>query len=178
MSQARTLTDLLDRLARLHLASRRDDALNPAQAAALDYLARANRFSRMPSAVADYLAATRGTVSQTLKALAAKSLIVEQADPADGRARRYDLTDSGRALAATLHEPPGLALSADETAAAIAALQTLLTGFLSARGGRSFGLCHSCRHHGARNGAPYCRLLDLPLAGGEPDQICREHEAA
>ena len=83
MSQSRTLTDLLDRLARLHLASRRDDALNPAQAAALDYLARANRFSRMPSAVADYLAATRGTVSQTLKALAAKGLIVEQADPAD-----------------------------------------------------------------------------------------------
>ena len=172
------LTDLLDRLSRLHLSERRDEDLNPAQIAALDYLARANRFSRMPSAVADYLASTRGTVSQTLKALARKGLIREHPGETDKRARRYDLTSEGQSALARLPGPPGLDLPPHRIAQTEAALRQLLEAMLQARGRRSFGLCKTCRHHGARDGAPYCALLDLPLQPEETGQICLEHAAA
>ena len=63
MTPQTEVTLLLDRLARLHAARRRAVMLTDAQCAALDYLARANRFSRSPSVIADYLATTRGTAS-------------------------------------------------------------------------------------------------------------------
>jgi DNA-binding MarR family transcriptional regulator len=38
-------------------------------------ISRANRFSRTPAAVADYLASTRGTVSRTLASLESKGYL-------------------------------------------------------------------------------------------------------
>ena len=55
--EAAHLIDRLERLARLGDAP---GGINPAQWKALRYLARANRFSRTPAALADYLASTRG----------------------------------------------------------------------------------------------------------------------
>jgi hypothetical protein len=63
------INDLVERLARLSAADNWAEALNPPQRAALSYLSRANRLSRCPSHVADYMAVTRGTASQTLKSL-------------------------------------------------------------------------------------------------------------
>jgi len=62
---------------------------------ALSYLARANRFSRAPSQVATYLSATRGTISQTLKALARKELIAEHRSQVDKRSISYGITTKG-----------------------------------------------------------------------------------
>jgi DNA-binding MarR family transcriptional regulator len=89
----RFISDLIDRLGRLNAAEEWNGPLNPSQFAALSYLARANRFSRAPSHVADYLATTRGTASQTLKALARKELIAESRLEEDKRSIRYDVTD-------------------------------------------------------------------------------------
>ena len=58
---------LIERLAKITTAVDWQDGLNPAQYNALSYLALANRYSRSPSHVADYLCTTRGTASQTLK---------------------------------------------------------------------------------------------------------------
>ncbi len=93
------LRSLLDRTSRLLQAGHRTGDLNPPQVAALAYLSRANRFSRSPSQVADYLSATRGTVSQTLHALEGKGLIVPVRSDQDRRSLRYDLTEGrpGRA---------------------------------------------------------------------------------
>ncbi len=63
---------LIERLDRLVRSGESGHGLNPAQWEALRYLARANRFSRNPAALADYLGSTRGTVSQTLIALEQK----------------------------------------------------------------------------------------------------------
>ena len=177
IAMTNALPDLLERLSRLHLAERRTDDLNPAQIAALDYLGRANRFSRMPSAVADYLAATRGTVSQTLKALARKGLVDETRSDTDRRARRYDLTEAGRAALARLPQPATPDLPDDGIARAETALRHLLEAMLQARGGRSFGLCRTCTHHRRRDGGAHCALLDLPLRPEEADQICQDHAA-
>src|SRR3546814_7076019 len=54
---------LLDRLSRLTRELQFVDGLNPAQWEALRFLATANKYSRSPTALAEYLGATKGTVS-------------------------------------------------------------------------------------------------------------------
>jgi DNA-binding MarR family transcriptional regulator len=174
------LRALLERLARVSAAEAWDAGLNPAQGAALAYLARANRFSRAPSQVADYLGATRGTVSQTLKALQRKGLIREEPDGADGRRIAYHLTDEGRAALAAQRLPEGVleGLAPADAEALERGATALLRGLLAARGGRSFGLCRTCRHHRAWSPAPRCALLKIDLAPDEAEQICHEHAPA
>ena len=86
------ITALLERLARMLLTDGHSGGLKPAQWEALRYLARANRFSRTPGALASYLGSTKGTVSQTLMALERGGLVVKGTNPGDGRSVRVDLT--------------------------------------------------------------------------------------
>ena len=86
------IRDLIERIARLNSADEWTDDLNPTQWSALSYLSQANQFSRSPSQVAEFMAATRGTVSQTLKALARKELIIEIRSQIDRRWISYDVT--------------------------------------------------------------------------------------
>ena len=162
---------LLDRMARLMQAGAWARGLNPAQASALAYLARANRFSRSPSHVADYLGTTRGTASQTLQALARKGLV--QADPswADRRSVSYRVTAQGRSADETEALPPGL--SSPEQATLDHLLERMARGLTA--GGRSFGLCASCTYH--RPG-PACALMQIALAPEEAHQLCHEHQPA
>jgi len=171
--------DLIDRLSRLHAAGMRADDLNPTQIAALNYLARANRFSRSPSMVADYLATTRGTASQTVKTLVRKGMVEETAVAGDKRALLLSLTDSGRSalrrnedLIAALESLP------DEVTENLhEGLKTLAQSLLSARGGRSFGVCRGCCHHVVEKSGAYCALLKVTLLPEEADQICFEYAA-
>lgn len=175
MSSQTEVMLLLDRIARLHAARRRAVALTDAQCAALDYLARANRFSRSPSVIAEYLATTRGTTSQTLKALADKGLIVDEPTDGDRRQRRYALTDSGRALVESWFPSTGEA----ETAVALAAAKTLLQSLVAGTGGKTFGLCRDCRYHLAGPGGErVCGLLKMTLALEEAGQLCHEFAEA
>lgn len=178
MTRASDLPELLLRLSRLAEAEGWDRGLNPAQAAALAYLARANRFSRAPSHLADWLGATRGTVSQTLKSLAARGLVAEGPAPRDRRSISYALTESGQAavagadgLVAALADLP--ATQADQAAETLAAL---LRGLLDKRGHRPFGLCRNCRHHrpALAGGSAFCSLLSVSLEAAETTQICAE----
>ncbi len=93
------LHTLIDRLSRVLASDDWADGLNPAQRSALSFLARANRFSRSPSHLADYMCTTRGTASQTLKALAGKELIERDAPTGDKRSIAYRLTASGAKIA-------------------------------------------------------------------------------
>ncbi len=173
------LRPLLDRLCRLATPDTWARGLNPPQAMALGYLVQANRFSRAPSQVADFLGATRGTVSQTLKALARKGLIEERPDQRDRRRVSYEPTAAGRSAIGMGDDLDRVlsGLGDDEAATLETALRRLLTGVLADRGGRTFGLCRTCRFHNSRDGVPQCGLLDMVLAPGEEDQICHEHAA-
>lgn len=172
------IRDLLDRLGRAIASEDWGESLNPAQRGALAHLAQANRFSRSPSHVADYLCTTRGTASQTLKALEKKGLIARAGSEKDRRSIAYEITPAGRKA---LGQPSdfdmalGQVDSADGTALEDA-LAALLTEQLKARGFRSFGLCKTCKHHQRMGKSAYCRLLDLPLKAEESEQICHEHE--
>lgn len=171
--------ELIERLGRVAAAESWGAGLmNPTQRAALSYLARANRFSRRPSAVADYLAATKGTVSQTLLALERKGLTTRIASETDGRSARYDLTPAGRAALDGRAEMVEalISLGAAEGRRLVDLLERALLAALAARGDRAFGVCRTCRHFlNEAGGGPRCGLLEVALAAGEPDKICFEH---
>jgi DNA-binding MarR family transcriptional regulator len=182
--EAAHLIDRLERLARLSEAA---DRLNPAQWESLRYLARANRFSRTPAALADYLASTRGTVSRTLTSLESKGYVSRQPSPRDGRS--VDLVLTGRAERA-LERDPLLAMAADIERATAGQAAELLDGLrrtlrdaIARNNGRAFGACFSCRHFRAdfRAASPtphYCALLNEPLSDGDSQAICIEQEPA
>lgn len=173
---AKDVRPLLDRLSRLVASEDWSNGLNPAQMAALDYLGRANRFSRAPSHLAEYLQATRGTVSQTLIALERKGLVRSRPSEKDKRSLDYELTEAGRdRLAGSRQDRVDDALSEAERAQLAGLLSKILTTALAARGYRRFGLCRTCGHHQPRPDGGYCALLAVSLAAGEEQQICHEH---
>ncbi len=180
MMQTEQIRALINRLARLDSAQIWDGALNPAQRAALDYLARANRFSRSPSHVADFLGSTRGTTSQTLKALMRKGFVAEERSDMDKRSISYQLTATGRMMVGT----KSLLLTAlegtpeDDLSHIEASMQRLLNTAVRKNGSKPFGICRTCRHFKPVGAAGYCKLLHVALDPAETEQICHEQEPA
>ena len=181
------MAGLIERIGRLTRAREAAGGLNPAQWEALRYLSRANAFSRSPSAVADFLATTRGTVSQTLIALEGKGLLRKSVSDRDRRGATLDVTDAGLKLLRTL-DP------ADDLVRALAnlpplhatlmaqALSRVLGALLEARGGKAFGACAACRNF-ARDafpdgaGGPHrCGRFDAPLTAEEAALTCAAFE--
>jgi len=180
------LYDYLERLTSLMRVWCREHPLlaelPPIQVSALQYLARCNHYSNTPLGVTDYLGLTKGTVSQSLKALEAKGLIRKQPDEHDKRSVHLELTEEGRALIVELTPPAFLREAAAAMGARADELERLLKELLITIQRReqvpSFGLCHSCRFHQQRNGGPFCGLTQEPLAREAVALICREHQAA
>lgn len=174
----RRIKDLIERLGRISAADEWGDDINPTQWTALSYLARANRFSRSPSHVADFMATTRGTVSQTLKSLARKGLITENRSEHDKRSISYSITEKGEMLfnkTSTIEEAV-LRLSGQEVSTLLTGLEALARAALKQRGYRSFGVCDTCGYHRKEPGGGYCNLLKLPLSPTDTKQICHEHK--
>ena len=155
--------------------------LNPAQWEALRFIARANRYSRSPGAIARYLGTTRGTVSQTLIALEAKGYIRRLRCDADRRSLIVDLTDTGRALIE--NDPLCLVLKAAgaldcEAQSRLAdGLDGLARAVQTAKGMPEFGPCLDCVHFcpsKAENESCHCALTDEPIPAGETAKICVE----
>jgi MarR family transcriptional repressor of emrRAB len=71
---------------------------------ALRFLARANRFSRTPSALADYIGLTRATATQIVKVLEDRSLVVRRPSDRDKRSVVLCMTAQGERLLAQ-HDP-------------------------------------------------------------------------
>jgi DNA-binding MarR family transcriptional regulator len=170
---------LLDRVLRISAAEDWTEDISPSQRAVLSYLSRANRFSRAPSQVTDYLGATRGTVSQTLKTLARKGLVSERRSEIDKRSISYEISANGlTALKRRTTIDSALGQLADKSAKALTeSLHEVMRHILKARDGRSFGICETCRYHRKDNGGAYCALLDEKLSAREFIEICHEHEA-
>ena len=185
MNPSDDITLLLERLSRVLHNESHAAGLKPTQWEALRFLARANRFSRSPSAVTVYLGMTKGTVSQTLNALERKGLIRKKTDPGNRRTVQLELTDGALAL---LQRDPleNLLQSASRLQPAeqrrlATDLGELLRDMLKRRGGRPFGVCKTCRFFqaDAPAGAPHrCGLLNVPLTENDSERICIEQETA
>lgn len=172
--------ELINRLARLDAAAAWEGELNPSQRAILDYLKHANKFSRSPSNIAEYLGTTRGTVSQSLKSLGLKGYVTEHRSAADKRALRFDLSDKG--VEASLQRSDVVASVAKLGAEEHTALQNMLTALvedlLAKNNGRVFGLCKNCVHFSTHGNQHHCNLLSVNLTADDAAQICHEQKPA
>jgi DNA-binding MarR family transcriptional regulator len=188
MAEPVNLATLIDRLGRITHALQFSTGLNPAQWEALRYLARANRYSASPSALAQYLGTTKGTVSQTLISLETKGYVNRVRGEPDGRSVRLELTDQGRAVLA--HDPlrmveeAGLSLPEGQRTAAMTALESLIQGLCTREGLASFGSCGDCGHLEnkppcAQAGRPCtCGLNGDPLSPEDLSRICVDFRPA
>ena len=178
----RSIAELVLHLGRIASGEGLVERLTPVQWTALRYFARANRFSRTPSAFAAFHGTTRGTASQTIKNLETQGYLTRLRSEADGRSARLDLTDKARAIlvndrfAAVVRAadalPPGVRSDFAN------ALQRMLGQVASERGKPPFGTCASCKHLEGdgccREGqAPYaCGFASGPLLLEELDELC------
>lgn len=176
MKDATHIREMIVRLARLEAAGSWDGDLNPAQRAALSYLSKANRFSRSPSHIADYLGTTRGTTSQSLKALVRKGYLTEYQSESDRRSISFSLTRSGTKVAQTESQLDTAiaALSEKKREALSLHLKDVLRSVVATTSGQSFGICKDCVYHQLSSQSAFCKLLELPLEPSERDQICVE----
>ena len=69
-----------------------DLGLQPVHLEALHFLSICNRYSDTPMAVTDYLGATKGTVSQTLKVLETKGYLTKVVDVKDRRVQHLKVS--------------------------------------------------------------------------------------
>src|SRR2546427_2958984 len=149
---ARETAELLLQVGRLVQAEGYDGELSPAQWMALRFFARANSFSRTPSAFAEFQATTRGTASQAIKALEAGGYLVRQRSEADGRSVSLRLTNKGKkALARDPFEVLVRAvdsLDAKERTEMQHTLHKVLTTVAASGAHRCFGVCQDCTYLG------------------------------
>jgi DNA-binding MarR family transcriptional regulator len=179
---SRSAAELIVHLGRLAYTDGVVCGLTPAQWAALRYYAWANRFSRTPSAFAEYHGTTRGTASQITKTLVAQGHLARTRSKTDGRSARLDLTDKGRTILAddpfrALVRAVG-ALSSGSRDRLGRTLERLLSQVAHQRCKHPFGSCTTCDHLEGdgqrRHGQPpyRCGFVGEPLTEAEFQQLC------
>src|SRR5499427_8714555 len=182
---AREMAELLLQVGRLVQAEGYDGELSPAQWMALRYFARANPFSRNPSAFAEFQATTRGTATQAIKALEAGGYLVRQRSKVDGRSVSLRLTDKGNE--ALVRDPFEVlvraveSLDARERTAMHHALHQVLTTVAASGARRRFGVCQDCAYLGremcrnptsAGSSALECLLFGVPIQSEDAGLLC------
>jgi DNA-binding MarR family transcriptional regulator len=181
----RETAELLLLVGRLVQANGYDGELSPAQWMALRFFARANSFSRTPSAFAEFQATTRGTASQAIKALEAGGYLVRQRSQADGRSVTLRLTDKGHEAVA--RDPFEVlvravdSLNAQEQTAMRDALHHVLTTIAASGAHQHFGVCQDCAYLGgetycdstrASQSALGCLLFGVPMEPHDASLLC------
>ena len=179
------LAHLLDRLGRAVHNLQFTDGLNPAQWGALRFINRAKPATCKPSALADYLGTTKGTISQTLKSLENKGLVRRMAETKDRRVVRLELTQAGQA---TLEKDPlwQLEAAAAEMPEDVVTATRLLSQYVKTLQGRCglkpFGVCSECGHFGgdicSQETVTRCGLTGELIEAQEVEQICASFKAA
>lgn len=167
----------LERLARLMRSAAHAEGLIPAQWEALRYLSRANQFSNSPGALARYLDATKGTVSQTVQALETKGLIAKRARDGDERSIALHVTDAGVALLSRdplLNVVKAIDDLGGKTKRRMArGLESVLGSEITRLDAAHFGTCKTCKHFTREGEAqPQCSKLATALLFSELDRLC------
>jgi DNA-binding MarR family transcriptional regulator len=168
------LVTLIERLTRLLRAAEHGAELIPAQWEALRYLSRANRFSNTPTAITRYLGATKGTISQTVKALERKGYIGKETRADERRSVSLTITPKGED-ALKRSSWVALAASADDIKGKTRrrmqkGLEALLAEVVQQGQHPQFGSCPSCRHLEAEK--PFCRFFQQQLVQDELELLC------
>src|SRR5450759_743782 len=182
---ARETAELLVQVGRLVQAEGYDGELSPAQWMALRFFARANLFSRNPSAFAEFQATTRGTATQTIKSLETGGYLVRQPSKADKRSVSLRLTSKGKK--ALGRDPFEIlvrvvnSLDAKERTAMRRALRQVVSTLATNGAHREIGVCRDCTHFGREMSgnlpstslsAAECLLLRVPIQPEDAGLLC------
>ena len=169
------LVEMLLHLGRIAHCDAPAAGLTAAQWTVLRYLNGANRFSRTPSAFAEFHGTTRGTASQTIKNLVAQGYLSQTRSTTDGRSTRLELTDRAQEI---LDRDPfeDLARALDGLPKGVReqfanTLQRVLCQVAQEKAKHPFGTCQSCTHLQGR-AAFVCTFLDEKLSSDEIGQFC------
>ncbi|MCP4330803.1 MAG: MarR family transcriptional regulator [Alphaproteobacteria bacterium] len=180
------VAELIDRISRTTRQLEFDVGLNPAQWEALRFLSRANRISRTPGGLAQFLNTTRGTASQTLIALASKGYVHKVPCDTDRRVTCLELTDSGEELLKADPLKRINELTADLPnnleSSLVDGLNRLLGRLNAKQGCKQFGVCRTCsyleRDLDIVPDAPHrCGLTGDPLRQTDTALICVNHKS-
>ncbi len=179
---SRVIAELILHLGRIASGDGVIEGLTPVQWTVLRYFARANRFSRTPSAFAAFHGTTRGTASQAIKNLAEQGYLKQKVSETDGRSVRLDLTDKARAIIA---DSPleALVRAADVLPPGVRGhFSTILhrmMGHVATETGKPlFGTCERCEYlesdHRGEEGLALraCGLFSEPLNERELGELC------
>lgn len=184
---ATRIAQLVDRLARLTRELQYCSGLNPAQWEALRFLGRANRQSRTPSGLAEFLCTTKGTASQTLISLEQKGYVSRSKGSSDRRQVALELTPAGHEL---LQRDPimGVAevatrLGPDIGGPLVRGLTALLHDMQVRAGVKEFGVCAECTLNCVSTEAVEpksreCGLTGEPIAAADTDRHCINYKSA
>jgi len=179
---SRAIAELVLQLGRIASGEALVEGLTPVQWAGLRYFARANRFSRTPSAFAAFHGTTRGTASQTIKNLEAQGYLTRMRSETDRRSVHLVLTEKARAILENdLFE--SLVRAADTLPPGVHgqfanALQRMVGQVALERGIPTFGSCASCTHlegddcSRQRQESYVCGFSSEPLLLEELDGVC------
>ena len=182
---ARETAELLVQVGRLVQAEGYDGELSPAQWMALRFFARANLFSRNPSAFAEFQATTRGTATQTIKSLEAGGYLVRQPSKVDKRSVSLRLTSKGKKTLA--RDPFEIlvrvvdSLDVKERAAMRRALRQVVSTLATNGAHREIGVCQDCTYFGREKSgnlpstslrAAECLFLGVPVPPEDEGLLC------
>lgn len=157
-----------------------DLGLQPVHLQALSYLAKCNRYSDTPAAVTDFLGATKGTVSQTLKVLEKKAYITKITDPGDKRVQHLQVSQSGLEVLASCLPPSAFNKAGDmidemDANQLVDLLTRMLREMQKANQSKTFGVCKTCHFYRTGETRNWCGLTKEELSPSDSEKICREH---
>ena len=179
------LERLLERIGEVSRAMRWQEAtgsgISPLQLRILGFVSDHAGQSVGVARLAEELQVTKPTVSDSVKLLVDRGLLVRKPDPLDGRGHTLRLTAAGlKHLPAA--EPFAAALAMlprQERETLLLALMRLLEALLSSGEVQVQRMCWTCAHYsGDRQGKHHCLLLRKDLAVSELRTDCPEHELA
>jgi MarR family transcriptional regulator, negative regulator of the multidrug operon emrRAB len=178
-------TQLLERIAALIHQTVREDAarhdLLPIHLQVLGYLARANLYSDIPVAVAEYFGISRGSVSQTIAVLERKGLIERRSDARNRKRVHLVLTTRGQKVLEESWSQRLDRILAGRSVSDVATLDAGLRGLLQALQAenrqQAFGICHRCQHFRKESAGFRCGLTGEVLELDQTEKLCREWTA-
>ena len=182
------LVEMLLHLGRLAHREGAAAALSTAQWSALRYLSNANRYSRTPSAFAEFHGTTRGTASQTIRSLVKQGYLTQSRAAGDGRSRQLDLTEKAKAM--RLCDPfEAMVRAAGDLPTEVRrqfgeSLTRMLHRVARDKGARPFGTCTSCAHLECADSDPEshrtyaCGVTQNWLNGEDLEQLCINFQQA
>ncbi len=159
--------------------------LSPLQIQIILFVAYHERESCSVSAMAQEFAIKKPTVSDAVRVLLEKKLLLKKQDTADARAFAVQLSAKGKKFLGELSGLTSFFLESmesmdEEEVASVWSGMVILMKHLQASNMIPVRMCYSCRHFGEdnENGSPYyCHLMDSPLTMNDIRIDCAEHVA-